>query len=411
MNIFKRAYQKVMGSSTGTVVFEDGLTLDDFLSEWNNLASVKVNSESAMRSSSIYSAVSLISGAIASCPIKIYVEKKEGKTEDKKHYLKRILGVEPWERMTGASMIETATWRMLLKGNAYILINRNLNGLVKSLQLLEENSVGVEKMSGRLRYGVVGDDNVYKVYDQDDILHLPSPFWRGNMNGGVSFLHWAGISVGLNLAALDSAATFYQKGARIGGVLEADKNVTPEARKLLKQHFQEMRTKRVDEQTPLILEGGLKFKDTVMSAKDQMIVEQLRWNVTDIARLFKVPALLLGEQDKSSSQPGSMETVSRHFVTYCLTPHLQRFEQEFTRKLFRGKNHKYSCHFSVEGLLRGDHKTRAEYYAKARGSLTEPGWMSVNEIRERENLPKEKDYDKIIKPSEKKKEKESQDAE
>ena len=129
-----------------------------------------------------------------------------------------------------------------------------------------------------------------------------------------------------------------------------------------------------------------------------------------IARIFGVPPLLLGEQDKSSSQPGSMETVSRHFVTYCLNSHLQRFEQEFTRKLFRNKSENYSCEFSVEGLLRGDHKTRSEFYAKSLGSLTQPGWMSVNEVRAKENLPAKDGEDNLIKPSAKEDAKGNDDA-
>jgi len=410
MNIFRKALNRFRNSDSG-IRFEDGTSLNDFLNSWGNAVSMKVSPESAMRSSSVYSSVRLIAGSMASCPILIYEEDGNGnKSVVKDHYLQTLLQVEPWSRMTMATMMETAVWQMLLKGNAYILIHRNMNGKVLSLELLGENCVGIQKVDGRLRYGVIGDDDRYKVYDQDDILHLPSPFWGRGKNCAFSFLHWTAMVIGLNLSALDNAASFYEKGARVGGVIQSDKKVSPEAQLALRKHYQEMQVGEENKFKPLVLSEGMKFTPTLMTAQDQMIVEQLRFSVEDIARIFGVPPQLLGQQDKSSSQPGSMESMSRNFVTYCFNHHLQRFEQEFTRKLFRTNRKKLSIEFSVEGLLRGDHKTRGEFHTKALGSLTQPGWMSVNEVRKKENLPPKAGEDELIKPSKKEDEKGNDDA-
>ena len=118
-----------------------------------------------------------------------------------------------------------------------------------------------------------------------------------------------------------------------------------------------------------------------ISPEQAQFLETRKFQINEIARIFRVPPHMVGDLEKSSFS--NIEQQSLEFVKYTLEPWLMRWEQSMARRLFSdSEKREYFIRFNVEGLLRGDYASRMNGYAVARQN----GWMSANDIRELENL-------------------------
>src|SRR5205814_313822 len=135
---------------------------------------------------------------------------------------------------------------------------------------------------------------------------------------------------------------------------------------------------------PLVLWGGMTAKELSLNAEDAQLLESRRFQVEDIARAFGIPPFMLGATDKTTSWGSGVEHMGQGFLTYTLQPHLNRFQQEINRKIFRIS--RYFVEFNTAGLLQADAQGRAKFYREAIGGSQGPGWMKINEVRRLENL-------------------------
>lgn len=132
-----------------------------------------------------------------------------------------------------------------------------------------------------------------------------------------------------------------------------------------------------------ILEEGMKWHQMGLPPGDAQFLETRKFQTAEIARLFRVPPHMIGDVDRSTSWGTGIEQQNIGFVVYSLRTWLVRFEQEYNWKLLTETERKiYFMEFLVDGLLRGDLKSRYDAYAVARQN----GWMNGNEIRELENM-------------------------
>ena len=130
-----------------------------------------------------------------------------------------------------------------------------------------------------------------------------------------------------------------------------------------------------------VLEEGLKYQPIGISPDQAQFLETRKFQLNEIARIFRVPPHMVGDLEKSSFS--NIEQQSLEFVKYTLEPWLMRWEQAMGRRLFtEGEKESYFIRFNVEGLLRGDYESRMNGYAVARQN----GWMSANDTRGLENL-------------------------
>lgn len=134
------------------------------------------------------------------------------------------------------------------------------------------------------------------------------------------------------------------------------------------------------------MQGGtcllyMKYTPISISPEQAQFLETRKFQINEIARIFRVPPHMVGDLEKSSFS--NIEQQSLEFVKYTLDPWVVRWEQSIQRTLFAPEEKKtYFVKFNVEGLLRGDYASRMNGYATARQN----GWMSANDIRELENL-------------------------
>jgi HK97 family phage portal protein len=130
-----------------------------------------------------------------------------------------------------------------------------------------------------------------------------------------------------------------------------------------------------------VLEEGMKYTPISISPEQAQFLETRKFQINEIARIFRVPPHMVGDLEKSSFS--NIEQQSLEFVKYTLDPWVVRWEQSIQRTLLSPEEKKrYFVKFNLEGLLRGDYQSRMNGYATARQN----GWMSANDIRELENL-------------------------
>lgn len=345
----------------------------------------KVNERSAMQMTAVYACVRILSESIASLPVHLYQYESEGnKAKAVKHPLYRILHDEPNPEMTSFVFRETLMTHLLLWGNAYSQIIRNGKGEVIGLYPLMPNRMTVDRDSnGQIIYQ-------YQMQDSDahtgksgsvtlrpsEVLHVPGLGFDGLV--GYSPIAMAKNAIGLSIATEEYGAKFFANGATPGGILEFPGTVkNPESiRESWNKGFSGSNAHKV-----AILEEGMKYTPISISPEQAQFLETRKFQIDEIARIFRVPPHMVGDLEKSSFS--NIEQQSLEFVKYTLEPWIIRWEQSLNRALLTEKEKPdYFVKFNVDGLLRGDYQSRMNGYATARQN----GWMSANDIRELECL-------------------------
>ena len=356
--------------------------LFDYLGGGPTDAGVTVSEQTAMKASAVYACVTLIAKTIASLPLKVYRRKANGdpiEVPDTVPYY--LLHDEPNPAMTSCVWREYLTANILLGGNGYAAIGRDQANRIVDLFPVPSRLVKPErKKDGRTQYTVELGDGTAEVFDQSDMLHIPGLGFDGVK--GLSVITWAARqAVGLALATESHGGKLFSNGARLGVVLKHPKSLSKDAQTRLRQQFDQQHGGLSNAFKTMVLEEGLDVTNVSMTSQDAQFLETRRFQVEDIARFFGVPPHLIGHTEKNSSWGTGIEQQTLGFLIFTIIPWLTRFEQEFNRKLF--PRSPFYAQFKHQGLMRGDSKARADYYASGHQN----GWLTTNEIRKAEDLP------------------------
>ena len=349
-------------------------------------AGKSVNERSAMQMTAVYACVRILSESIAGLPLHMYRYEEDGsKTKAVEHPLYHLLHDEPNPEMTSFIFRETLMSHLLLWGNAYAQIIRNGKGDIIALYPLMPNRMKVERdTKGQLyyEYQTMKEDAptmkgaVYQL-DPSEVLHVPGLGFDGLV--GYSPIAMAKNAIGLAIAAEEYGSKFYANGAAPSGVLEHP-NVLKDPAKV-RDSWNAAFGGSSNAHRVAVLEEGMKYTPISISPNEAQFLETRKFQIDEIARIFRVPPHMVGDLEKSSFS--NIEQQSLEFVKYTLNPWVCRWEQALQRALLSDdEKGKYFFRFNVEGLLRGDYQSRMQGYATARQN----GWMSANDIRELENI-------------------------
>lgn len=343
-----------------------------------------VNPKTAMQLTAVYGCVKILSEAIAELPLQLYKRTTDGGKEkalDNDLYF--LLHDEPNPEMTSFVFRETIMSHLCLWGNAYAQIIRNGRGNVVALYPLLPNRMEVQRdNAGRLIYIYTKpsdepDAGETFTLRSDEILHIPGLGFDGLV--GYSPLTMARNAVGAAIAADKFAGKFYANAATPSGVLEFP-GALKDA-KTFREQWEGSFAGAVNAGKTPVLEEGMTYKPIAISPQDAQFLETRKFNIDEIARIFRVPPHMLADLEKSSFS--NIEQQSLEFVKYTLAPWVARIEQALKKSLLLPDEKKhYFFSFNLEGLLRGDYQSRMNGYAIARQN----GWMSANDIRELENM-------------------------
>lgn len=344
-----------------------------------------VTERSAMQMTAVYACVRILAEAIAELPLHLYrYTDAGGKEKAIDHPLYLLLHDEPNPEMSSFVFRETLMTHLLLWGNAYAQIIRNGKGEVVALYPLMPNKMTVDRDEKGQLYYIYQRSNDEAIPDSgkvilkpSDVLHIPGLGFDGLV--GYSPIAMAKNAIGMAIACEEYGAKFFANGAAPSGVLEHPGTIKDPSK--VREAWQSQFGGSGNSGKVAVLEEGMKYTPISISPEQAQFLETRKFQINEIARIFRVPPHMVGDLEKSSFS--NIEQQSLEFVKYTLDPWVIRWEQSLSRALFSQDEKKnYFFKFNVEGLLRGDYASRMTGYATARQN----GWMSANDIRELENL-------------------------
>lgn len=346
-----------------------------------------VNERTAMQTTAVYACVRILAEAVASLPLHVYEYQDDGgKKLVHDHPLYYLLHDEPNPEMTSFVFRETLMSHLLIWGNAYAQIIRDGAGRVLGLYPLLPDKMEVQRDDKGNIYYVYSrnsDENpTFKEYGNiklkaEDVLHIPGLGFDGLI--GYSPIAMAKNAVGMTLACEEYGASFFANGANPGGVLEHP-GVLKDPSKV-RESWNSVYRGVSNAHKIAVLEEGMKYQQIGIPPEEAQFLETRKFQINEIARLYRIPPHMVGDLDKSSFS--NIEQQSLEFVKYTLDPWVIRWEQSLQRSLLLpGEKGKYFIKLNVDGLLRGDYQSRMNGYAVGRQN----GWLSANDIREMENM-------------------------
>lgn len=344
-----------------------------------------VNEMSALQISAVFACVKILAESVACLPLHVYQRDGNNKMLATSHPLYRVLHDAVNEEMTAYSFKETLMLHLLTNGNSYSEIGTDRRGKIRGLYPLQSNRMRVERDDTGKRiykYRPTTGENEHlktseeRTYQSWEILHIPALGFDGLI--GYSPIAMARNAIGVAMATEEFGAKFFENGARPSGILRVP-HVLKDPQKLSESWQSAYGGANAGKVA--VLEEGVEFQQLSVNQNDAQFLETRKFQIAEIARIFRVPMHMLNELDRATFS--NITQQSLEFITYTLTPWLVRLEQGFNKALFTAPERgKYFVKFSVEGFLRGDYETRMRGYQTALQS----GIMSVNEVRELEDF-------------------------
>ena len=365
---------------------------------------INVNTENALTHSGVYACAKILADSVASLPLSLYINTGEAINELPNDTRTRLVGSEPSELYTSYSFRHVAMMHLALHGNFYADIIRDGNRRPIELRIIENpNWVKPEFDSeGKLWY------RIYDNYVQGrqiertlpvrprDILHVKGVTTNGLE--GKSPIAVFREQIGLGIAAIQTHGALWKNGAFMSGYLKHPGKLSPDQINNLRDSWQSRHTGTDNAGKTPILENGMEFVALALKPADAQFIETAKLSLHDVCRIYRIPPHMVGDLERSTNN--NIEHQSLEFVRDTLRPWLKNFEQEYDRKLlFDSEKSRYFFWHNVDGLLRGDTKSRAEYFTRALGSVSTPGWMTPNEVRRLERLNPVADGDMMYNPT------------
>lgn len=333
-----------------------------------------VTQTSAMRYSAVYACERVRAETTASLPWKVYRRLPDGgKEPDPGHPLYTLLHDAPNPEQTAMEFRENAVGHVDLWGVAYAEIDWDPNGQVRALWQLRPDRVQEEELDGKLYYVVT--------LPTGERRGLPAyRVWRTRGFMGMSIISQAREAIGMGLAAEEYGARFFGNDSRPGGLLRSPNKLTPDSAAASKASWEAAHSGLSNAHRVAVLQEGLEWQSVGMLHKDAQFLELREFQVTDICRFFRVPPHKIADLTRATFS--NIEHQSIEFVTDCIRPICVRAEQSAGQSLFtEAERHIYFSEHVIDGLLRGDMKSRYDAYAVGRNW----GWLSVDDVRELEN--------------------------
>lgn len=377
---------------------ESGLSPEEFYHRMAGAASFAgpaVNAETAMKVSTVYACVSLVSGAMASISTLIYERTPKGRKKVEDHPYHWLLNQQANENITASTMWKHLTSSLMLEGDGFLEILRpsRTSNKISGFKLLHPRRVQPFTASdGRLLYRITpsialpNEGTTQYILEPADVIHISGHGFNGLRS--ISPISYAARqNIGIAMAAEEFSAKFFSSGAvnDIALKMPVGAKLNDDQANALRANFAARNTGSNNYHVPMILTGGLEVEKLSINPNDSALIATREFTVEEICRAFLVPPHMVGHTSKNTSWGTGIEQQSMGFVKYCLLQIITEMQQEFTRKCWP-VSHDYFIEFDTSTLEKADIKTRYEAYRIALGRAGERPWVSVNEIRNSENL-------------------------
>lgn len=345
------------------------------------VAGQNVNSDTALRLSAVWSCVRLIAETISTLPLQIYERMPDGRRIAVGHPLYNIVHTSPNADSTAAVFWEAMLVSMLFQGNG-IAEKQYVGNKLVGLKFLVPNRLAINKdTNGNRIFTYTKSDGTQRDIPESRLFRVPGFTLDGDW--GVSAIYYGANVIASGLASQNAANATFEKGLAPTIAFTLAGKVNPAQR----DEFREMvhtKTGALQAGEPVILENGMTAAPLGINPKDAQLLESRKFSVEEICRWFRVPPWMVGHSIGTSNWGTGIEQQMIGFLTFVIAPWLDRIEQHINKYLLSPQDQlKFYAEFNVEGLLRADSKSRAEYY----GTMVDRGLMTRDEVRQKENLP------------------------
>jgi HK97 family phage portal protein len=355
------------------------------------LSGVDINSDSVLKYSPVWAAVNIISGAIGFLPLVTYKRLDKGKERAYLHPLYELLHTRPNPYMDSLTFREVLQAHALIWGNGYAEIEFNGAGRPIALWPLLPMNVVPKLNNQKIPVYEVHVEGEIITLPYESVLHIKGLGFDGLK--GYSVVEYMAGNIGLAIAAEDNASAFFGNDSSPSGLLTTDGVLDPETKKVIEKNWDEKHKGLENKYRVAILHSGLKWQAIGIPAKDAQLIESRKFSISDVARWFNIAPHLIADLEKATFS--NIEHLGIEFVQLTLLRWMRRWELECAYKLLsKSERKEYFCEFMVSGLLRGD--TQARYLAYGIGR--DKGFLSINDIREMENMNPVENGDIYLEP-------------
>lgn len=340
----------------------------------------------AMALSAVFRAVEIISDSIAMLPIDVKL--KNGKNHRDVIENHSFYGLLNGNKLSKYNFMKLLVQSVLLRGNGFAYIERNVDGSAKSLRFIESSDVSIQynKSKNELFYQCAQVSS--KRIEPCNMIHLVKNSYDGI--NGVSVLTYANRSIKNANNTESSANNFFESGCNLSGVLTVQGQLNPQQIADIKSSWANAYT--TGGNGIAVLQGNMSYQPIQLSAADAQMLDSRKYNVQDIARFFGISPILLG--DYSNSAYGTIEATQQQFLLHTLQPYIVMIEEEFSRKLLKPSESDLEICLEESYLLKSDKVAEANYYT----TLINSGVLCVNEVRKQLGYSEIEGGDKHIIP-------------
>jgi HK97 family phage portal protein len=370
---FRKAENRNLENPTAPVSANDFLQIMG----WGDLyasSGVTVNVDTALGVPAVWAAVNFIAGTIAGLPLHVYRKDEGGGRSKVDSELSLILHDVINEDMSSFEWRKYSLEQVLTGGRSVTYIERNALGQILNLYPLDPTKVRVERLlDGRKIYRIDA-----KVYEAKEVLDLPFML-KANMTDVRGPISQNKDAIGMAIAASRYGSKAFQSGGIPPAVLQGPFQSGAAANRA-SEDVAATTLKLAKEGRPIMaLPLGHELKSIGFSPEAMQLLELQRFSIEQIARIYSLPPVFL--QDLTHGTFSNTEQQDLHFVKHTVKRWVEQFEQEMNLKFF-GRGSDFYVEFNVDGLLRGDLKSRMEAYATS----IQNGIRTPNEVRAIENM-------------------------
>lgn len=298
------------------------------------LAGVAVNETSALGLSAVYRAVSLISGTIASLPMRTLTTR--GDTTQRVGSFLDSPGGPGLDALTAFEWVELVMVSLLLHGNAYLgHIYGGANQLV-GLVPIHPWAVSIDvEPDGTKVFTVSLNDGTVREFTSADLTHIPALSTDGIK--GLSPIAVARNSFGISIAGERAAARMFGNGAMVSGIVTPEDDLTAEEAKAIKTDLRNRIQGQENAGDIAVINRKLKFQQWSLSAEDAQFLQSRQFQVEEVARWFGLMPIHLAQTEKQTSWGSGVAEQNRGLARYVLMAWTTRIEERLTRLLTGGK--------------------------------------------------------------------------
>lgn len=323
---------------------------------------------------------------ICSIPWKLYRSEGDDRIAVDDHYLSKLFRYGPNEWQNSFEFRSTIGMHLALKGNAYVWLNRfggGMRGRIIEMVPIEPAYIQVRrKEDWSIEYRWTMLDGSQVIVPQDNIWHLKNHSWDSYR--GLAALDYAAKAIGLAKDIETAQSDTHKNYARPSGVLSVENTMTAEEFKKTRILIDEQSTTRLSRGLPMVVDKTMKWLQLATKAADSQSIETRGFQVEEIGRAMGVLPIMLGHSGDKSITYASAEQMFIHQFVHNIRPRHRAFEQSADKKLLSDADKNAGLYTGLvdQELLRGDTKTRGEFYRLL--------WMisavTGNEVRKFEDM-------------------------